>query len=64
MISYELIATVTGMFLVTATGFVSKKLKMFEENFTKQLSLLILHIAQPCLLLSSMLKLPYDKENV
>lgn len=58
-----LINTVVGMFLVMATGYGAKKLRMFGEDFTKQLSTLILHIAQPCMIIDAMLKLTYSPEN-
>ncbi len=56
--------TVITMFLLIVVGFAARKLKIVDESLSKRLSDLILCIAQPFLLISSLVEVEYSVENL
>lgn len=55
---------VLTMFFLVTVGFVARKLNIIDESLSKRLSNLILCIAQPFLLISSLVNVEYSKQNL
>ena len=58
------LSVVATLFALMVTGFVLGKLKIMDEIASKRFSKLILTVAQPCLIVSSLLKMEYSEENL
>ena len=58
------LSVVATLFALMVTGFVLGKLKIMDETASKKFSKLILTVAQPCLIVSSLLKMEYSEENL
>ncbi len=52
------------MFILCAIGYIGRKAKIIDSVFSKKLSSLIIKIAQPFLIIASVLKTPYSKDNL
>ncbi len=59
-----LLSVIATLFALMIVGFVLGKLKIMDEVASKKFSKLILSIAQPCLIISSLLKKEYSPENL
>ena len=55
--------TAFSMFLVIAVGYFLRKKNIIDGAFSKGLSKLVLHVTQPVLIISSMLKMKFSAEN-
>lgn len=55
---------VITMFLLVLVGFIARKLNIVDESLSKRLSNLILCIAQPFLLITSLVKVEYSLSNL
>jgi len=51
------------MFLVIAVGYYLRKKKIVDAAFSKGLSKLVLHVTQPVLIISSMIKMKFSADN-
>ncbi|MBE6542558.1 MAG: AEC family transporter [Ruminococcaceae bacterium] len=60
----SLVSTIATLALLLASGFVAGKLKFVDEVSTERLSTLIIKIAQPFLIISSVINLEYTPENL
>lgn len=52
------------MFFVLIVGFVARKLKWVNETTAKQISQILMKVAQPLLIISSQIKVEYSAENL
>ena len=60
----SLLNTIATLFLLLASGFISRKIGFIDETSTKKLSDLIVKIGQPFLIISSLISLEYSPENL
>lgn len=58
------LSVVATLFALMVLGFVLGKLKIMDEVASKKFSRLILTVAQPCLIVSSLIKMEYSAENL
>lgn len=58
------LSVVATLFVLMAMGFALGKLKIMDEVASKKFSRLILTVAQPCLIVSSLTKMEYSAENL
>ena len=54
--------TVLAMFLLLIIGFVAGKFNIIDSIASKRLSALIIKVAQPALIIGSLIKMEYSKE--
>lgn len=59
----DVISTVISMFIVMAIGYAARKFKLMDGDLSKKLSEFILHIAQPFMIFSAIVKISYTSEN-
>ena len=59
-----LLGTVATIFLLLATGFVLRKLRIIDDAFSKGLSALIIKVGQPFMIINSLIKCEYTQENL
>lgn len=55
--------TTLGMFIVMMVGYFLRKKDTIDAQFSKKLSKLVLHVTQPVLIVSSMIKLDMNEKN-
>lgn len=53
-----------SMFLVMVVGYYLRKIDLIDAQFSKKLSKLVLHVTQPVLIVSSMIKMAMSLENL
>lgn len=58
------INTIAALFIMLIIGFIAAKTGIIDSTASKNLSNLIIKIAQPALIISSLLKMPYSPENL
>ena len=58
------LSVVATLFALMVLGFALGKLKIMDEVASKKFSRLILTVAQPCLIISSLTKMEYSRENL
>ena len=58
------LSVIATLFVLMLLGFVLGKLKILDEVASKKFSRLILTIAQPCLIIASLTKLEFSRENL
>ncbi len=63
MIAGIVFDVVLSMFLVMAAGYLCRKIGIIDAAFSKKLSKLVLYIAQPVLIVASMIKMEATAEN-
>ncbi|MBR6681396.1 MAG: AEC family transporter [Clostridia bacterium] len=63
MIAGIVFDVVISMFLVRAVGYFARKVGIIDAAFSKKLSKLVLYIAQPVLIVASMIKMEATPEN-
>jgi predicted permease len=59
-----LLGTVVTMFLILVVGFAARKLGFIDDNGSKFMSNLIIYIAQPFMLIGSVVSISYSVENL
>ncbi|MGM9684070.1 MAG: AEC family transporter [Eubacteriales bacterium] len=59
-----LLTTIATLFLLLMTGFAASKFHIIDGVASKKLSKLIISIGQPCLIVSSLVKMEYSTENL
>ena len=63
--NYSALLTVSAaIFTLTITGYVLNRLKILDSSFTRRLSTLLGKLAQPCLIIYSIIKLEYSAERL
>ncbi len=60
----DLIPTSLTLFLIILAGFVARKLKLLDEAVTRGLSVIVAKVAQPFLIVYSIIKLEYSLPNL
>lgn len=56
--------TIATLFVMMAVGFFAGKVKIIDPNTSKKLSEIIIKIAQPALIISSLIKIEYSAQNL
>lgn len=59
-----LIPTALCLFLLIVTGFIARRAKLVDETVTKGLSVIVAKVAQPFLIIYSIVKLDYSAQNL
>jgi len=59
-----LVSAVTTMFLLLIIGFIARKLGYMDEKLSKGISNLIICVAQPFMIIGSIIGIPYSDENI
>lgn len=57
------INTIAALFIMLVVGYIAGRMRIIDETASKNLSNLIIKIAQPALIISSLIKMPYSPEN-
>lgn len=60
----SLVSCVATIFLLLATGFFLRKIKLIDDAFSKKLSALIVKVGQPFMIINALIKCEYSKENL
>ena len=56
--------TILAMFMLLIIGFIAGKVNIIDSVASKKLSTLIIKVAQPALIIGSLIKMEYSRENL